>query len=225
MAALIANKANTSLVLASALALATGSSGLRSSKTTVLSHCLKVTSASTAPSNCSAWWHGGFFLSCADTPIRRYRVWGDIGAAPIRRYPGLGGYRCGADTPISGSAGCGADTPISGLGGYRRGADTPISGSGGISVRRRYANIRVCGDIGAAPIRRYPGLGDIGATPISLSGGISARRRYADILVWGEFGAAPIRRYPGLRDIGAAPIRRYPGLGGYLVAGFSLLKL
>ena len=28
---------------------------------------------------------------------RRYadiRGWGDIGAAPIRRYPGLGGYRC-----------------------------------------------------------------------------------------------------------------------------------
>ena len=26
-----------------------------------------------------------------DTAIRRYRGWGDIGAAPIRRHPGLGG--------------------------------------------------------------------------------------------------------------------------------------
>ena len=118
-----------------------------------------------------------------------------------------------------------ADTPISGLGGYRCGADTPISGSGGISVRRRYADIRVCGDTGAAPIRRYPGLGGYrcGADmPISGSGGISVRRRYADIAdirVWGDIGAAPICQYPGLGRYrcGAEARRRYSDIrgGGY----------
>ena len=80
-----------------------------------------------------------------------------------------------------------ADTPISGLGGYRCGADTPISGSGGISVRRRYADIRVWGDIGAAPTRRYPGLGGYrcGAdTPISRAGGISVYRCIGAAQIW-----------------------------------------
>ena len=133
----------------------------------------------------SAWWHGGFFLSCADTPIRRYR--------------GRGGYRCGADTPISGAS---------------RGR--------GISVRRRYADIRGWGDIGAAPIRRYPGLGGYrcGAdTRISGAGGISTRRRYADIQGWGDIGVSVRRRGWGISVY--TPIGAAQGLARYLCVSMS----
>ena len=146
----------------------------------------------------AAWWHGGFLLSCADTPIRRYR--------------GRGGYRCGADTPIS--------------------------GAGGILVRRRYADIRGSGDIGAAPIRRYPGLGGYrrGAdTPISRAGGISVYRCIGAAQGLGDIGvsvyrcgagAGEISAYRcgggGCRCIGVSVRRR--GLGIYVSIGVSVRR-
>ena len=89
---------------------------------------------------------------------------------------------------------------IRGLEGYRRGADTLISGSGG--------------DIGVAPMRRYPGLGGYrcGAdTPISGSGGISVRRRHADIQGWGDIGVSVYRCGADLEPAVPAQCRQVQG--------------
>ena len=155
----------------------------------------------------------GFFWAA---PIRRYADIGggeDIGAAPIRRYPGPGDI--GA-APIR---------RYPGLGGYRRGADTPISGTRGISVRRRYADIRGWGDIDAAPIRRYPGLGGYRCI------GVSVRRRGWGISVYRCIGAAQgLARYlcvsmsarrRGWRDIGSSV--RWGG-GGCRCIGVSVRR-
>ena len=141
----------------------------------------------------AAWWHGGFLLSCADTPIsgagrisvrRRYadiRGWGDIGAAPIRRYPGLGGYRCGADTPIS--------------------------GAGGISTRRRYADIQGWGDIGVSVYRCGAGAGGYRCI------GVSVRRRgWRDIGVSVRWRGLSVYRCVGAEE-GAWDICEYRCIG------------
>ena len=127
---------------------------------------------------------------------------GDIGAAPIRRY---------RPTP----------TGRGSSGGYRRGADTPISRAGGISVYRCIGAAQGLGDIGVSVYRCGAGAGGyrcIGVSVRRRGWGISVYRCIGAVQGLARYLCVSMSaRRRGWRDIGVSV--RWRGLSVYRCVG------